>query len=145
MDLPFHLGLRGDRHLLGVVRHPGTQREQLAMPYAPHEEDRRQRILSQWAIPALSPRVMAHNGTNQPLPPRAQAIRSWEVENSVRQRIASGVPAPVMSRKDNQAGLQSRLHLGPDRASLPVHSRNGPRNSFAPLQATPATRAGHQR
>lgn len=142
MALPFHLGLRDDRHLLGIIRQPGQSREQLGVAYAP-DGNLRQRILTQWAIPAISPRAVASNGAEQALPARSQAILSWQVDSSLRQRIASGVPAPILSRLDNQPGMQERIHLGQDRQPLPVHARFGNRMTSPEMSATPDKRSRH--
>ncbi len=142
MNLPFHLGLRGDRHLLGVIKQPGMHREQLGVPYPP-DGNLRQRILTQWAIPAISPRTVPTNGIDHPLPVRAQAILSWQIDSSLRQRIASGVPAPILSRLDSQPGMQERVHLGQDRQPLPVHARFGNRSTSPEMSATPDKRARH--
>ena len=112
MSLPFHLGLRNERHMVSVIRQTGRSREQLAAAYAP-DGDRRHRILAQWGNDAGSPRdTMAFATVQVPLPRRTQAALSYRIDPFVSQRLASGFYGQPLARRDTQPGMIERMHLG---------------------------------
>ena len=126
MTLPFHLGLRDNRHMVSVVKEPGRTREVLGVAYPQQEQvARRAQILQYWAIDAQSPRDSALNTVNVPLETRAQSALYYQVNDATRALLNGTDMAPTGSRLDDRPGLKSRVHLGPGHASLPVESGRG--------------------
>ncbi|HEX8963547.1 MAG TPA: hypothetical protein VF801_11140 [Rhodocyclaceae bacterium] len=111
MELPFHLGLRHDRHMVGLIRQNDRSRVQLGTAY-PQSSDPRARILAQWGTPAPSPRRNDPETVDMPLPRRAQAALAYQVAPEMRHELATGFGATPASRKEAGAGLLGRAHLG---------------------------------
>lgn len=120
---PFHLGLRDDRHMVGVIRQNEQQQVQLGVAY-PEDSDRRARVLAQWGIDARSPREERLDSIDQPLAQRSQAILFWQVSSTLRAQLATGQGGMSSSRRiDNQAGMLDRSHLGTERQPMAVDTR----------------------
>jgi hypothetical protein len=111
MDLPFHLGLRNDQHLLGIIRQNGHTHVKLGVAY-PQDSNPRQQILTNWGRDASSPRQAEAATIDMPLPRRAQAALGYQLNPALRQELASGFGPLAQSRSDVQAGLQGRVHQG---------------------------------
>lgn len=111
MSLPFHLGLRADRHVVSVIKQNGRTRRQLGVAY-PLESDPRRRILKQWGIDDASPRRADPDTIDLPLSPRAQAILSYQVNPALRHELNTGMEPLLQSRRDGQPGVHGRTHLG---------------------------------
>lgn len=143
MTLPFHLGLRDNRHMVSLIKEPGRTREVLGVAYPQGGEvERRAQILQYWGIDAQSPRRPALNTVNLPLEARAQTALYYQVNAATRAEINGTTTPLTQSRRDDQPGLKDRIHLGADHVSLPVESRPG-RTVAEPnhaLSATPSTR-----
>lgn len=121
--LPFHLGLRDDRHMVSVIRQNGQTQVQLGVAY-PQEADRRRRILEQWGIAARSPREESLDTVDLPLAQRSQAILFWQVSPSLREQLATGQGRMASSRlAGDQAGMLDRAHLGAERQPMAVDAR----------------------
>lgn len=143
MSLPFHLGLRDNRHLVSLMRLEGRSREVLGVAY-PQDADRRLRILEQWGIDARSPRAESLGTINMPLSPRDQTILSYQLDADRQSALNGGVTTLIQSRRAAQAGVKERIHLGAAHAALPVRSHGGPAPTDTHGQsATSATRAQH--
>lgn len=108
---PFHMGLRGDRHMVSLIRQNDQQQVQLGMAY-PEEGNRRHRILEQWGITQRSPRQESPDTVDLPLAQRSQAILFWQVSPGMRQQLATG-----------QGGMLDRAHLGTERLPMTVDAR----------------------
>ena len=122
MFQPFQLGLRHNRHMVSVVKPAGRTREVLGVAY-PDDSNPRLRILAQWGIDARSPRIAELATIDIPLPRRAQAILSYQVNPDLRERLNTGMGPPSGSRLHNQPGMRARVHLGETHVALPVCSR----------------------
>lgn len=129
--LPFHLGLRDDRHMVSVIRQNGQTQVQLGVAY-PQEGDRRRRILEQWGLAARSPRAESLDTIDLPLARRSQAILFWQVSPSLQQQLATGQGGMPLSRlAGDQAGMLDRAHLGTERLPMAVDARFGLRGAPA--------------
>lgn len=142
MRTPFHLGLRYNRHIVSLMKLNGQAREVLGVAY-PEDAGRRRRVLAQWGIDAQSPRRPEPATVNLPLPPRDQTILSYQLDPSIRE-VLNGVPPAPWSRRDNEAGVKERMHLGPHRAVMSIYSRPAERKTAA-THSTPTApvRARH--
>lgn len=121
--LPFHMGLRDDRHMVGLIRQNGQSQVQLGVAY-PQSGERRLRILEQWGIAQGSPRQESPETVDLPLAQRSQAILFWQVSPGMRQQLATGQGGAVGSRlAGNQAGMLDRSHLGTERQPMAVDGR----------------------
>jgi len=145
MSLPFHLGLRYNRHLLSLVKLGDQPRPVLGVAY-PEDTDRRARIPIQWGQATQSPRRSEPATIDLPLPQRTQTILSYQVNPQVRAAL-DGEPGPLVgSRRDLEPGLKQRLHLGPDHPGLPAETRARLAAAAATgLSATPEPRNLHGR
>ena len=143
MSLPFHLGLRDNRHLVSLMRLEGRSREVLGVAY-PQDADRRLRILEQWGIDARSPRAESLGTINMPLSPRDQTILSYQLDADRQSALNGGVTPLNQGRRDAQAGVKERIHLGAGHAALPVTARAGQAPAVSDgLSTTSCTRARH--
>ncbi|MGE5491194.1 MAG: hypothetical protein ACM31P_07950 [Actinomycetota bacterium] len=128
-SLPFHMGLRDDRHMVSVIRQNGQSQVQLGVAY-PMDGDRRCRIMEQWGIAARSPREESLDTIDLPLAQRSQAILFWQVSPALRGPLATGQGGTAGSRLiDNQAGMLDRAHLGTERQPMAVDARFGLRQA----------------
>ena len=89
MPLPFHLGLRYNRHLLTLVKLGDRPGRVLGVGY-PEDADRRARIPLQWGEASQSPRHSEPATIDLPLPLRTRTILSYEVNERVRAELDSG-------------------------------------------------------
>jgi hypothetical protein len=111
MELPFHLGLRDDRHMVGLIRQNDRTRVQLGTAY-PQSGDPRARILAQWGTPSPSPRRNDPETIDMPLHRRAQAALAYQVAPDMRHELTTGFGPTPASRTEGGAGLLGRAHLG---------------------------------
>ena len=137
MSLPFHLGLRYNRHMVSLIKLEGRSREVLGSAY-PRETNPRAHLLTQWGIDAQSPRRPEEATINEPLSARAQAILSYQLNPTSRATLNGGVTPLTQSRRDDQSGVKQRLHVGAAHAVLHVDSRPG-RGASHPMQSLPST------
>lgn len=142
MSLPFHLGLRYNRHLLTLVKLGDRPGRVLGVGH-PEDDDRRARIPLQWGQATQSPRRTEPATVDLPLPLRTRTILSYEVNERVRAELDSGVEPQVQSRRDTEAGPKQHLHRGTDHAGLPVEARVRYSAMQPDLPATPPRRGRH--
>ncbi|MFL6652837.1 MAG: hypothetical protein ACJ8J7_16305 [Sulfurifustaceae bacterium] len=146
MSLPFHLGLRADRHVLSVIKQNGRTREQLGVAY-PQESDPRRRILKQWGIDDASPRRTDPDTIDLPLARRTQTILSYQLNPALRRQLNTGMGSLSGSRRDSQSGLRGRTHLGTSRPLMATRphgfqSIDTPSRGGASFASVPSPRRG---
>lgn len=141
MSLPFHLGLRYNRHLLSLVKLDDQPREVLGVAY-PEDSDRRARIPLQWGNPTPSPRCVEPATIDQPLPLRSRTILYYQVGPEGRAEIDGGITPLAGARRSEHSGVRERLHLGDHRPILvtDMHSRTAAPD--VPVTPTPRSRHG---
>lgn len=138
MTLPFHLGLRANRHQVSLIQQNGRSRVQLGTAY-PDDSNPRRRILMQWGMEGRSPRQSDPDTIDLPLARRAQAILSYQVNPGLRHQLNTGMGSLSNSRHQSQPGLQGRAHLGTHRPLL-ENRPNGFRSFDAPHRGTTISR-----
>lgn len=144
MSLPFHLGLRHNQHMVSVISPPGRSRDMLGVAY-PDDANPRLHILAQWGIDARSPRNAELATIDIPLPRRAQAILSYQIDPALRHQLNTGMTPLADTRREAKAGVKVRVHLGAHHAVLPVEARFGTCAQHDPSELFPGSevRARH--
>lgn len=121
MSEPFRLGLRGHRHMVGLIRHNGG-RTQLVLGQAYAQgTNPRQHILDQWGIEAGSPRKRMQATADTPLPLRHRVALAAHLPAETQAVLRTGFDYPPVGRRDTVSGVKGRMHLLPDAEPL----RNG--------------------
>lgn len=118
-SLPFHLGLRDFRHMVGLIRRDGGERVhiELGVPYS-SDLDRRACILEQWGMHDTSPRLDMTGATFQPLPRRYQVALAVQTNPILQQILQGGIESEPLGRREIASGIKARLHLGVGRTPL---------------------------
>ncbi|QDQ28515.1 hypothetical protein FNU76_20320 [Chitinimonas arctica] len=119
MPLPFQLGLRQHRHMVGLIRsdHGGRVRNVLGMAYSA-DMNPRHHILEQWGMDQASPRRAMAATVDQPLPRRHQVALSARLNEDLRHSLRSGFVAQAVGRHEQVSGVKGRIHLGPQHPVL---------------------------
>ncbi|MBU2707879.1 hypothetical protein KCM76_17930 [Zooshikella marina] len=122
MKLPFHLGLRNQRHMVSIFRVNNQHWLTLGQAFS-KESHRREQILSQWGINGFSPRYQSPEKVHVPFTTRHQHILSYQLDTLLQHQLQPGTTSPIANRQQLIPGLQHRAHLGSGHAVLPVRQQ----------------------
>ncbi|MGI0115457.1 hypothetical protein [Zooshikella sp. RANM57] len=139
MKLPFHLGLRNQRHMVSIFRVNNQHWLALGQAFG-KESHRREHILNQWGINGFSPRYQSPEEVHIPFATRHQHILSYQLDTVLQQQLQPGITSTIANRQQLIPGLQHRAHLGQGHAVLPVRQQT---HSVSVDDAASSQRAQH--